>query len=50
MINARTKAGIVKARADGIKFGRITGSKNKTTDEKMPFNFSGYKLSTQSTN
>lgn len=35
MINARTKAGIVKARADGVKFGRIPGSKNKTTDEKI---------------
>lgn len=34
MINARTKAGIAKARADGVKFGRIPGSKNKTTDEK----------------
>ncbi len=35
MINARTKAGIVKARADGVKFGRIPGSKNKTTAEKI---------------
>ncbi len=35
MINARTKAGIEKAKADGVKFGRSTGSKNKTTDEKI---------------
>lgn len=34
MINARTKAGILKARADGVKFGRIKGSKNKTTSDK----------------
>ena len=30
MINARTIAGIKKAKADGVKFGRITGSINKT--------------------
>ncbi|MBA8667715.1 recombinase family protein [Holosporaceae bacterium 'Namur'] len=30
MINARTKAGIEKAKNDGVKFGRVTGSKNKT--------------------
>lgn len=35
MINARTKAGIEKARNDGIKFGRIPGSKNKTTPDKI---------------
>ncbi len=35
MINSRTKAGIVKARADGVKFGRTFGSKNKTTPEKI---------------
>lgn len=34
MINARTRAGIVKARADGVKFGRIPGSLNKKTPEK----------------
>lgn len=31
MINARTKAGIQKARADGVKFGRVVGSQNKST-------------------
>lgn len=35
MINARTKAGITKAKADGVKFGRTTGSQNKTTQEKL---------------
>ena len=35
MINARTKAGIIKAKANGIKFGRTLGSKNKTTADKM---------------
>jgi DNA invertase Pin-like site-specific DNA recombinase len=35
MINARTKAGIIKARADGVKFGRVSGSKNKTTPVKL---------------
>jgi DNA invertase Pin-like site-specific DNA recombinase len=35
MINARTKAGIEKAKSDGVKFGRATGSKNKTTDSKI---------------
>ena len=34
MINARTKAGINKARMDGVKFGRMRGSKNKTTQDK----------------
>ena len=34
MINARTKAGIEKAKVDGIKFGRTPGSKNQTTDDK----------------
>lgn len=34
MINARTKAGIEKAKIDGIKFGRIPGSKNKNTADK----------------
>lgn len=35
MINARTKAGIEKAKLDGIKFGRTTGSTNKTTAAKL---------------
>lgn len=35
MINARTKAGIIKARADGVKFGRIPGSLNQKTPEKL---------------
>jgi DNA invertase Pin-like site-specific DNA recombinase len=35
MINARTQAGIIKARADGVKFGRTLGSKNKTTPAKI---------------
>ena len=35
MINARTQAGITKARAYGVKFGRISGSKNKTTPAKL---------------
>ncbi len=35
MINARTKAGITKAKLDGVKFGRTTGSKNKTTPDKI---------------
>jgi DNA invertase Pin-like site-specific DNA recombinase len=35
MINARTKAGIEKAKNDGIKFGRTTGSKNKNTADKI---------------
>jgi hypothetical protein len=29
MINSRTKAGIEKAKIDGVKFGRTLGSKNK---------------------
>ena len=35
MINARTKAGITKAKLDGVKFGRVLGSKNKTTPYKI---------------
>ena len=35
MINARTKAGIEKAKADGVKFGRTIGTKNKTTQDKV---------------
>lgn len=35
MINARTKAGIQKARADGVKFGRMSGSQNKSTIKKQ---------------
>jgi len=35
MINARTKEGIAKARANGVKFGRAVGSKNKTTANKL---------------
>lgn len=35
MINARTKAGIEKAKADGVKFGRTQGIKNKTTPKKL---------------
>jgi DNA invertase Pin-like site-specific DNA recombinase len=35
MINARTKAGIAKAKIDGIKFGRTLGSKNPKTADKM---------------
>jgi len=35
MINARTKAGIEKAKSDGIKFGRRNGSQNKTTPDKL---------------
>lgn len=35
MINSRTKAGIEKAKADGIKFGRLQGSKNKNTEAKL---------------
>ena len=34
MINARTKAGIEKAIANGVKFGRTRGSTNKTTAYK----------------
>jgi DNA invertase Pin-like site-specific DNA recombinase len=34
MMLARTKAGIDKARLDGVKFGRTIGSKNKTTAGK----------------
>ena len=35
MINARTKAGIAKAKIDGIKFGRTVGSKNPKTADKI---------------
>ena len=35
MINARTKAGIERAKAQGIKFGRILGSQNKQTTYKI---------------
>lgn len=35
MINARTKAGIENAKADGVKFGRTIGTKNKTTQDKV---------------
>ena len=34
MIHARTKAGIEKAKLDGVKFGRIPGSINKKTPYK----------------
>ena len=35
MISARTKAGIAKAKIDGVKFGRTLGSKNPKTAEKI---------------
>lgn len=35
MINARTKAGIEKAKVDGVKFGRPAGTKNKAAEEKL---------------
>jgi DNA invertase Pin-like site-specific DNA recombinase len=35
MINARTKAGIAKAKADGIKFGRPKGKQNYKTPSKL---------------
>lgn len=35
MINSRTKAGIEKARLDGVKFGRAIGSTNKKTADKI---------------
>ena len=35
MIDARTKAGIAKAKADGVKFGRKVGSKNRSTAAKI---------------
>jgi len=35
IINARTKAGIERAKENGIKFGRVTGSQNKTTAPKI---------------
>lgn len=35
MINARTKAGIERAKLGGVKFGRTVGSINKTTAGKI---------------
>ncbi|WP_425361593.1 recombinase family protein [Candidatus Tisiphia endosymbiont of Ceraclea dissimilis] len=35
MINSRTKAGIAKAKLNGVKFGRRVGSSNKTTLGKI---------------
>lgn len=35
MIKARTKAGIDKAKSEGVKFGRTLGSLNKTTVNKL---------------
>ena len=35
MINSRTKAGIAKAKLDGVKFGRTLGSTNKKTLYKI---------------
>lgn len=35
MIHARTKSGIQKAKQDGVKFGRIPGSKNETIAVKL---------------
>lgn len=35
MINARTKAGIEKAKIDGVKFGRTLVSKNPKTAAKI---------------
>ena len=35
MINSRTKVGIEKARASGVKFGRKKGSRNETTSDKL---------------
>jgi DNA invertase Pin-like site-specific DNA recombinase len=35
MINSRTKAGIANAKLNGVKFGRIAGSSNKTTLGKI---------------
>lgn len=35
MINSRTKAGIEKAKLNGVKFGRTVGSINKTTAGKI---------------
>ena len=34
MINARTRAGIVRAKQEWVKFGRTLGSFNKTTQAK----------------
>jgi len=35
MINAMTKAGIEKAIADGVKFGRARSNTNKNSQEKL---------------
>jgi DNA invertase Pin-like site-specific DNA recombinase len=35
MVNARTRAGIEKAKSDGVRFGRASGSVNKTTPGKI---------------
>ena len=35
MIRSRTKAGIEKAKLDGVKFGRAIGSTNKNTANKI---------------
>jgi DNA invertase Pin-like site-specific DNA recombinase len=35
MINVRTKAGIEKAKMDGVRFGRTPGSINKKTTAKL---------------
>lgn len=35
MINARTKVKIEKAKAEGVKFGRTIGSKDKNTQDKI---------------
>ena len=35
MINTRTKAGIAKAIADGVKFSRRVESQNKSTADKI---------------
>jgi DNA invertase Pin-like site-specific DNA recombinase len=35
MINSRTKAGIEKAKFNGVKFGRPFGSTNQKTEDKI---------------
>ena len=35
MINSRTKAGIEKAKINGVRFGRTLGSRNKKTADKI---------------
>ena len=37
-INARTKDGITKAQANGVKFERTLGSTNSTTADKLEKN------------